>query len=358
MISLKNEHGRFFNWIVALIAVLLSSVTAMSVGIAMFTLIDNLVMATVFAGAAVVLDLYKYLAWPLAIGAWIHGKKISAVLMVMTAITLGAISAWATYDRMYSSVTASHSRYVSAQIKVSQLKSQQATQLDRLKLVDAETRSMSEQARLLRERGMVTKAQDLDALAISSAADQRQRILDSVDAIAKEVSDQQAYPVPSASLPAVLLTMVCAGFALALEIVPALLGAALRAGNKYNNGNGSVAESTLMPCLGESGVETEPPALTTVAIAEPVTLATGLEARITLPVAMTTGQQQDLFGTDDSRLMQTLISMTQSTKPGTPIKVRDFTAAARVGNRRTIKLFHAAMEVGLLKRTSVGYVAA
>ncbi|KPY54141.1 hypothetical protein [Pseudomonas amygdali] len=358
MISLKNEQGRFFTWIVALIAVLLSSVTAMSVGIAMFTLIDNLFMATVFAGAAVVLDLYKYLAWPLAIGAWIHGKKISALLMVMTAITLGAISAWATYDRMYSSVTASHSRYLSAQIKISQLKSQQATELDRLKLVDAETRSMSEQARLLRERGMVTKAQDLDALAISSAADQRQRILDSVDAIAKEVSDQQAHPVPSASLPAVLLTMVCAGFALALEIVPALLGAALRAGNKDNNGNGSVAESTLIPCLGESGVETEPPALTTVAIAEPVTIATGLEAQITLPVAMTTGQQQDLFGADDSRLMQTLISMTQSTKPGTPIKVRDFTAAARVGNRRTIKLFHAAMEVGLLKRTSVGYVAA
>lgn len=75
MFSLQNEQARFFNWVVALIAVLLSSVTAMSVGMAMFTLIDNLFMAMVFAGAAVVLDLYKYLAWPLAIGAWIRGKR-------------------------------------------------------------------------------------------------------------------------------------------------------------------------------------------------------------------------------------------------------------------------------------------
>ncbi|MGN2406435.1 hypothetical protein ACTACD_11650 [Pseudomonas syringae] len=353
MTATHVEGVRVFKTIMVLIAMSLSSVTAVSVGMAMFAMIDNLFMASVFAAAAVVLDLYKYLAWPLAIAAWFHGKKICAVLMVISAITLGAVSAWATYDRLHNSISASHTRFESSQQKVSELTALRSLQLDRLAVIDAEARSMREQAKQLRDRGIVTKAQDLDALAMSSAASQRQQVFTRVENLESEITALQTIPAPSAVLPSLILIFICAGFALALEVVPALLGVAIRAGEN------DVRSTAPLPGHAESTAPaTEPATAGALSVVDPAPATTTPETPATSSVTTTTDRQQDLFGCDDSRLMQTLISMTESTSPGTPIKVRDFTAVAKVGNRRTIKLFHTAMEVGLLKRTSAGYVAA
>ncbi|AAO57472.1 hypothetical protein [Pseudomonas syringae group genomosp. 3] len=62
-------------WLLLAIAIALSSVTALSVGIAMSTLIADPLLAAVFATAAVLLDLYKYLAWPIALGMLAAGKR-------------------------------------------------------------------------------------------------------------------------------------------------------------------------------------------------------------------------------------------------------------------------------------------
>ncbi len=58
--------------LLTLMAVALCGVTAVSVCLAMLALIEDRLLAGLFAGAAVVLDLIKYAAWPLALGllAW------------------------------------------------------------------------------------------------------------------------------------------------------------------------------------------------------------------------------------------------------------------------------------------------
>ena len=347
----QSESTNYYKVLLLSIGGSLSSVTAISVGMAMFSLIENIFIATLFAAAAVVLDLFKYLAWPVSISMWSCGSKVCAMLMILSATLLGAVSGWATYDRLHSSIMVSQIRYASVQGSVAELKKIKGLELDRLNLVDCQLQSFSEQARQLRERGMVTKAQDLDSVAIASAAAQRQQIMTNVEKISGDIIVLQSKVAPSAGLPTLMLILICAGFALSLEVVPALIGAALRAGNVALKTVDDEADP--LACSTQSSIRgIESITQTRQDVVQPAT------APATLSLGPTTGQQQELFGSDDPRLMKTLIQMTQSTTPGTPIKVRDFTALARVGNRRTIKLFHEAMEVGLLKRTSNGYVAA
>lgn len=98
-------------WLLLTIAVALSSVTALSVGMAMSTLIADPLLAAVFATAAVLLDFYKYLAWPIALGMLAAGKRAYAVLMIISALMLAAVSAWATYDRLLTSIVSGQTRY-------------------------------------------------------------------------------------------------------------------------------------------------------------------------------------------------------------------------------------------------------
>jgi hypothetical protein len=139
----------------------------------------------------------------------------------------------------------------------------------------------------------------------------------------------------SVGLPVPLAVLLCAGFSFALELVPALIGSALRLGR--------------MPVARATAAAQE--------ATEPVT-ATATTTPATVVAETETGQQQELFGTADGALMQTLLDITRAARPGTPIKLREFTAAARVGNRRAMKLFRAALDLGELRKTGAGYVVA
>ena len=50
--------------VLACLAFALSSVTAISVAMTVYSLIDDPFLRFVFAGAAVLLDIFKYIAWP------------------------------------------------------------------------------------------------------------------------------------------------------------------------------------------------------------------------------------------------------------------------------------------------------
>jgi len=147
-----------------------------------------------------------------------------------------------------------------------------------------------------------------------------------------ELTELRARPAASVGLPELLAILLCAGFAIALEAVPALIGSALRAG------------SLSAPPFPETMVSTTPATVTATAT--------------TAPENPASGEQQDLFGSPDGALMQTLLDITRTVAPGTPISLRDFTTAARVGNRRAMKLFRAALDLGELRKTTAGYVTA
>ena len=97
------------------IALGLSSVTVVSVGLAMFALIEDRRLAALFAIAAVLLDVFKYLAWPTALQLANDGRRACAGLMVACALVLAGVSAWATYDRMMSSIIGSRAQQQAVQ---------------------------------------------------------------------------------------------------------------------------------------------------------------------------------------------------------------------------------------------------
>jgi len=329
---LMNRRMRI---LLAGIAISLSSVTALSVGMAMSALIQDPLLAVVFAAAAIVLDLYKYIAWPIAMGLLADQKRAYASLMIASALILGAVSAWATYDRLLSSIMSGQARHSVAQQRVIDLQQMRSDALRQLAILDDESRSIGQQAQQLRERGIVTKAQDLEASASARISGQREQVLQRLDKLSADIGGQQTQTLSIVDLPALLMVLLCAGFAVALEAVPALIGSALRIGGVADSAD--QAQSVF-------ALEKQPETVSAVRATPVTTLAIG--------------QQQDLFGAADGDLMQRLLEITKATASGTPIRVREFAATLRVGNRRVIKLFQSAIDLGALRKTTAGYVAA
>lgn len=337
----KHLICRNARWALLAIAVALSSVTAVSVAMAMAALIADPFLAVMFAGAAVLLDAFKYLAWPIALGLLTAGKRTYAVLMIASALVLGAVSAWATYDRMLTSILTGQARHAAIhEQRITDLQALRADALGQLDRLDEQARSMGEQARQLRERGMVTKAHELETSALARIDGQRDGALQRLDDASRELTALRAQPTAMAGLPELLAVLLCAAFAVALEVVPALIGSAVRLGT---------------PPFGPAAPAAAPVAALVTA---PATANNAPATPATVATTPTAGQQQELFGSPDGALMQTLLGITRAAEPGTPISLRDFTATARVGNRRAMKLFRAALELGELRKTTTGYVTA
>jgi hypothetical protein len=333
-------------WVLGVIAVALSSVTALSVAMALFALIADPLLAVVFAGAAVLLDAYKYLAWPIALGLFAAAKQLSAVLMIASALVLGAVSAWATYDRLLTSIMTGQARHAALnEQRIADLQVMRVDALQQLDALDAEARSVGEQARQLRERVVVTKAQEWEAAAQARIDNRRDNTLQRLDAVSVELTELRSRPAASAGLPAFMAIVLCAGFAFALEMVPALIGSALRFG--------SLSRVPATETTATTAVATTPaPTTATVATTDTKT-ATAAPA-----TAAATDEQRALPSPTDSALLETLRDIARAVPSGSPVSLRDFTAAARVGNRRAMKLFAAAIEQGELRKTTTGYVTA
>lgn len=337
----KLELGRRPALVLTAMAFTLSSVTALSVALKMDALIADPLLAAVFSAAAVLLDLFKYLAWPLALGLIAARRLGYAALMIGCALILGGVSAWATYDRMLSAIVTGQARQAAiVEQRMADLQAVHQDALRRLETLDAEGRSVSEQARQLRERGMVTKAQELEAAALPRISEQRERALVRLDNVSQELTALRSQPVAAAALPELLAVLLCAGFALALEVVPALILSVVRMGR-------SPAAAAPAPVA----------AVEQCAQPEAAAAATAV-APTTAVVAPAAGQQQELFGSPDDALFERLRSIAREAKPGTPIPLRNITAALRVGNRRAQRLIGNALDLGLMRKTGAGYVAA
>lgn len=322
------------------IAVALSSVTALSVAMAMSALIADPLLAVVFAAAAVLLDAYKYLAWPIGLGLLAARRLPAAALVIGSALILNVVSAWASYDRLLTSMLTGQAQQAAiAEQRMGDLQAVHADALGRLASLDAEARSVGEQARQLRERGIVTKAQDLEDAALPRIAEQRERALARLDDASRELTALRSAPVTQAVLPELLAVLLCAGFAVALEVVPALIICAVRLGR--------------VPAAAEPA-----PAVVEQPAAEATATATPVVAPATVVAMPIAGEQQDLFGRPDDVLFERLREFARTAQPGTPIPVRGVTAALGIGSRRAMRLMRTAMDLGVMRKTTAGYVAA
>lgn len=321
-------------WVLLIIAVALGSVTALSVSTAVGALIADPLLSRVYACAAVLLDAYKYLAWPIALGLAGAGRQGYAFLMIATALVLGAVSAWATYDRALTAVLTDQARKVAiVEQRIADLQTVRADALTRLATLDEEARSIGEQARQLRERDIVTKAQLLENAALPRIAAQREQALLRLDRVSLELTELRSQPQAAAGLTELLAMVLCGFFALALEVVPALIGAVLRL-------SAPLATASATPV---AQVPATP-------VTRPATADAAPMATAATPVAVESAT--------DEALLQTIREMAQGAPPGTALTVRDVAASARVGTHRATKLLRAAVELGELRKTTSGYVTA
>jgi hypothetical protein len=320
MHHLKQHH----RWPLLAMVAALAGVTATSVALAIAALIDNTLLAVLFASAAVVLDLFKYIAWPLALGLLVVRRTLSALLMMACALALGIVSGWATYDRLMSSIVTSRAEHQARQEQRQiDLVEQRDADAGRIKQLDSDTAAIHQQANALRERGMVTRALELETAAITRNDAERERAQERRDLASQELTALLAQPTKAAGLPLELAVLLCLGFAAALEIVPALILSALRPT--------TVQERAPVPAAAEQEPSEEQQQ----------------EHQVTEPGP----PASDGLPTD-------LLQLIGSTERGTKVAVRQVAKVLRIGSDRATRLMQKAAEAGLLNKTAAGYVAA
>lgn len=311
-------------WALLAMVAALAGVTATSVALAIAELIDNTLLAVLFASAAVVLDLFKYIAWPLALGLLAIRRTVSALLMMACALALGGVSGWASYDRLMTSIITSRAEHqANQQQRQIDLVQQRDADATRIAQLDRDAATVHQQANALRERGMVTRALELETAAMSRIDSERERAQVRRDLASQELTSLLAQPAKAAGLPLQLATLLCLGFAAALEVVPALILAALRRA----------------------------------------------PAQERVPLAVTAKQEQPKERqqeqaettpetTDGDGLPAELLQLIANTERGTKVAVRQVAKVLRIGSDKATKLMQKAAETGLLSKTAAGYVAA
>ncbi|AEB58188.1 hypothetical protein [Ectopseudomonas mendocina] len=311
-------------WPLLAMVAALAGVTATSVAMAIAALIDAPVLAALFAGAAVVLDLFKYVAWPLALMLLAARRTLAALLMMASALALGTVSGWATYDRLMTSIITSQAEH-QAQHEQRQADLLELRQADaaRIQQLDAEAAAVHHQANALRERGMVTRALELEAAALARIDTLRAAAQQRRDTASQELTALRSKTAKAAGLSQALATLLCLGFALALEVVPALILCALRPVPVTETARATAPERQKRA---EEHHQEHPET-------EPETPA----------------------GTDLPAELLQLIARTES---GAKLAVRQVAKELRMGNERTTRLMQQATEAGLLSKTAAGYVAA
>ena len=305
------------------IAFLLSSVTVISVALAMYALIDDKLLALLFAFAAVLLDIFKYLAWPVAIRV-LRGS--AAALTIACALMLSIVSGWATYDRLMSSITISKATHtVMTTDRVHDLNDLVKNDSLLISRLDREISDAAIQANDLRARGMISKALELEESVAIRAESQRASAIARMNEGSLEVAHIKSSVAKVASLPAFLAHFLCLGFAISLEIVPALILSSVRSSRRS------------IPVT----VESEGSVLPSFVIGAPETLKTA----------------ETLMDTN-AEILETLVSQAKTLAPGTPVRLKEFAKNSRIGNLRACEIFKNAEALGAIRKTTVGYVAA
>ncbi|SCX25035.1 hypothetical protein SAMN03159437_02620 [Pseudomonas sp. NFACC25] len=313
------------------IAFLLSSVTAISVALAMYALIEDKNLALLFASAAVLLDVFKYLAWPVAIRVL---RGASAALTIACALILSGVSGWATYDRLMTSINVSKATHeamttgrVNALVSLAKNDSALISQLDK------EISDASAQANELRARGMVSRALELEESVGGRAASQRAQALTRINAGSLEIAHIKSGVAKASSLPPLLAQLLCLGFAMSLEIVPALILTGVRG-----------ARRSITHVVASEGSE------------KPLLDATTLPAEVS--ETPETSKTTETLPDSNAEILKTLVVHAKTLEPGTPVRLKEFAKNARIGNLRAGEIFRNAESLGVIRKTTIGYVTA
>jgi hypothetical protein len=317
------------------LALALAGVTAASVGMAVHRLIADPVLAWMFSGAAGLLDVFKYAAWPVAALLLSAKRRALAGCLAACALLFAGVSGWATFDRVVGAV---ENRAAGGEQRLIDLAEQQEEGRKRVADLDLQLVEVRRQAAWMRERGMVSKAQELEGGAIARADAERTAALGRVAAAAEE--RQQIIAGRGAALPQRVVHLLGLGFALALEVVPVLI---------FLTGGKPAAELPSLP-------DTELPPSTKELLATQEPVFTGEHAEVfevAVPVKLIEQKPKPAQPGRDEDLLKALLAGGEEL-----MKVKDFAKAHSIGNTRASAVYKAAEAAGHIRKTAAGYVVA
>ncbi|MBK5417756.1 hypothetical protein JFV26_27445 [Pseudomonas sp. TH31] len=190
--------------------------------------------------------------------------------------------------------------------------------------LDTEISDAKVQANELRARGMVSKALELEESVAARASSQRAAAITRINEGSLEIAHIKSSVTKAASLPELLAHFLCLGFAMSLEIVPALILSGVRSSGR-----------SIKPVV-DSEDSASPP-LVIEQLETPKTPETLLDT--------------------NAEILKTLVDQAKTTMPGTPIKLKEFAKTSRIGNLRACEIFRNAEALGVIKKTTIGYVS-
>jgi hypothetical protein len=300
------------NRVLTPLAVALAGVTATSVGMAVFSAISDPVLATLFAGAGVLLDVFKYAAWPAAADLLTKGRGVLAVATVACAVAFAGVSCWATFDRLVGAI---EGRAAGSEQRLVDLEQVQRDGQLRVSTLDSQLTDTRKQAALMREHGMASKSFELEQGAIARADIERAAAMAKVESASSERN--KLLSTRGTTLPAGVIFLIGLGFALALEVVPVLIFL-----------SGSQEEKPRPKPAAELRRD------------EPVTRQ---------EQASNLREPTETLG--DPLLHQLRVAGAEL------LKVKEFAKANGIGNTRASAVYKAAEVAGIIKKTATGYVA-
>ena len=307
--------------VLACLAFALSSVTAISVAMTIFSLIDDPVLSVIFAGAAVLLDIFKYLGWPLAMRLFNQQRLFFSTAVCACVVTLGAVSGWSTYDRLIGSITASKAKQQAFQGgRVDHLAALVKEDSDFIETLEANERHTRSESSDLRAKGFVTKALELESASLGRIDTQRQSAMDRIQTNSLEIAEIHSSNAKAASIPAILAALLCAGFAVSLELVPALLLSVLTSQKDQAEQVEKIAEPSIV-----SDHDSE-------------------HTRVSRGMVPT------------KHLLDALLQLAASLPHHSKIKVKAFAIDNRIGNLKACAIFKEAEALGVVKKTHSGYL--
>lgn len=316
------------------VASLLACVTAVSVSIGVYALVENKGFALLFAFAAVLLDLFKCLAWSVL-------PKLRSILTIggiaISAVILSVVSGWATYDRLMTSILDSQSQVKAlSEQRVSFLESRVVSDTALITRLDSEAESVRKQAAGLRSTGVVSKALSYEESSHARISKERDSAIERMNQDSSEIARIQSVNGKASSISPEFSTLLCLGFSLALEIVPALILISLRDLSKTRVSDNFSPAQFMQNSQPEHSPET------------PVFPQSGdlRETQKTVETAPLTNDEFLVSLLKDLSVMET----------GTPVPLKDFAKNNRIGNVRAGVVFKAAVAEGRLRKTTVGYV--
>ncbi len=200
----------------------LSSLTVVTICLAVYALVDDKRLALLYAAAFAVLDLVKYLLWPTAREAVTSGRRWSAAALLGAASVLAIGSGLATAERFTSALQARTAQQQAHDQRHADLLATRAAAERELTQLVAEAEAVRSEANALRARDIATPALALENAGMARIDAQRSAARERLDSTNRELAELQAQALPVA-LPAELAPLLGIGLALALEIIPALL---------------------------------------------------------------------------------------------------------------------------------------